>query len=330
MMERAVRHEEQAGDRAIHVGEYAERIAEHIDRIRTDAKERAEREATQIVTEARHQSDRIIAQAHEDAQQISRQALAKAEAESAKYLTELQQKAELRVVELEEEGRRKGEAEAAETIAKAFDEAGPILDRARQAADEEAGKILANAKRDAEQLVREAASRGQKEARAKMLKEYEECARVMNEVKQRLEQAAKVAQQETGQESERPGEPTAPPSFAEEKVETGETAVEVKTGPVVTEENGTQYYRGEVELEITSHDNNGQIARFIEQLRKVRGTQLVSLGSFVQGRVSATIAAAQPLPLLRMIAGLPLVEDVVVQGDKIQVTLKTGHADDHS
>ncbi len=321
-MRTEVNYQKPVANTADCLGEYTQRIAQVIDGEKKKAKELGEQE-----------SSRIIAEARQLAQQITEEAMAKAEVESARYMTELSQKAEQRAAALEKEALSKVEEESARIIANSFDEADQILVKAAQAAEEEASNIRTDSLKGAEQIISEARGRAAKEAgreageaRSKILREFDECARVINEAKQKLEQAVKVADETTGKESEHLSEVAAQPNFAEEKAEAGEPMVQVQASFATAEVGSTEFYRGEVEVEVTAPGGFGQMARFMENLRKVPSIGLKSLGGHVEGKTTAVLAIGEPLPLTSIIKGMPQVEGVVEQGNKIKVALRIGEA----
>jgi vacuolar-type H+-ATPase subunit H len=294
-----VDHQQQIGNATTHISDYSGRIAEVIDEEARKAKLLAEQEAMDIVTKAREQ-----------AKQITEQALAKAEKESAEYLTELTQKTEQRAATLEEEARNKAESESATIIVKSFDEAEKILTKARQVAELEANKILSYSRKNADEVI------------SKLLKEFEDCTSIISEVKLRLERAVKVDEPTNGKDPEHPGETLTQPSFVEEKVAVSGHTVQVEASPAPAETGSTKHYHGEVKLEVTSPGGIGEAGMFWEQLRKVPNIELESLGSFAQGKITATINIAEPVPLIGIIKEMPLVESVVEHGDSINVVLK--------
>ena len=313
-----VNHQKRNGEMDTSVDDFTQRIAQAIDGEKKKAKELGEQEASLIIAEARQL-----------AQQITKEAMTKAEEESARYMAELSQKAEQRATVLKEEVRSKAEAESAKIVANSFDEAEQILARAAQAAEQESSKILANSKKEAEQIIGEAAGRAEKEAnevRSKVQKEFGECARVISEARQKLEQAAKVAEEIIGKESEHPSEAVTKLNVAEERAQLGEPMIDLETSVAPAEEGGAELYQGRVELEIMSDGRFGEMCRLMEDLRNVPNLGLISLGTPVNGKAMATVGIAKPLPLTSILREMAPVESVVGQGHNIQVGLVTRRA----
>ena len=115
----------------------------------------------------------------------------------------------------------------------------------------------------------------------------------------------------TDEATEKEPEAAAHLTVVEEQIETHE--------PTSHEE---VLYHGEVELEVKSSGDFGQEGRFIGHLRKVPDIELKSFGTLVQGKITAIVAIAEPLRLLSILKQMPLVEEVVGNGNNIQLALK--------
>ena len=207
-----------------------------------------------------------------------------------------------------------------------FDEAEQILARAQQAAELEANKILSDSGKEAKQIGSEAMEQGKKETgevRSKVLNHFAECTRVINEAKQKLEQVVQATDEPSGEKPEYSREALVKPDFTEEKMEVSEPIVRIEMSLAAAEAGSTKLYQGDVELEVTSPDGFGQVGRFTEYLRKVPDIELKSIDGFVEGKTTAIISIAEPLPLIRTIKEIPLVDIVVEQENNIKVGLKT-------
>lgn len=217
-----------------------------------------------------------------------------------KYAPEVAQEIDDPVGELTELANQ----EANRIITEARAQAEQISKQAVAKAEEESAKYLTELMRKAEQKVAEF----EEEARTKVLKELDQCARVINKARHVLRQVGKITDEATEKE------PEAAPhlTVVEEQIETHE--------PTSHEE---VLYHGEVELEVKSSGDFGQVGRFIGHLRKVPDIELKSFGTFVQGKITAIVAIAEPLRLLSILKQMPLVEEVVGNGNNIQLALKS-------
>ena len=308
----ATNNRKQVDDAETSINDYMQKITEAIEEEANRAKELAEEDAANIITKARQR-----------AEQITKEALTKAEEKSAKYMAELKQKAEQEAAMLEEEARSKAEVEAAAVIANAFDESQKILGDATQTAEQEAAKILADSRKDADRLAGEAVAQREKEideVRSKVLKEFDECPRLISEARQKLEQPFPAAEA-TASEPEPVSEIAAKPDLVKKEAVASEPVLQAQAEPSADAADN-KLFRGQVKLEVASSGGLGQVAKFTEQLRKIRGIELESLGSCVEGKTMVILVLAGLLPLLRIIEEMPLVEEVVDGGSVIKVVLK--------
>jgi vacuolar-type H+-ATPase subunit H len=191
--------------------------------------------------------------------------------------------------------------DANQIIADARIQAEQIREQALMEAETKSAKylteLMGKAKREVAQFERK--------ARAEMLRELDQCAGVINEAKSMLQQLGNVSHEAI--EKDRPYL-----NVFDEKTETGELA-----------SGEESLYQGEVELEVKSSGDFGQVARFLGCLRAVPDIELKSLGTYVQGKSTAVVLdITEPLRLLEILMEIPTVKEVFGNGNNIKLVLK--------
>jgi hypothetical protein len=79
---------------------------------------------------------------------------------------------------------------------------------------------------------------------------------------------------------------------------------------------------GIVKLVILPSTDPDQIRELEERLRQVQNLRLVLLGGSIEEGSKIIVAAEKPIPLVRVLREIPLVEQVVKTDKEIQITLK--------
>ena len=222
----------------------------------------------------------------------------------------------------------KAYGEAAVIITRAQQEAKQIIQEAKRRAKVEEARYLIALRHEAEQqanrIIGEAMEQREKENnefKNNLLKEFDKFSKVINEARQKLEQTVKISKDATGTDSEYISEVATQINFDEGKAGVAEPTVQVEVSPTDAEANSTKLYRGEVKLEVKSSGGYGQVGRFTERLRKIPNVKLTSLGSCVQEITIATIAIAEPIPLISILEEMPMVEEVIEQDKYMKVIL---------
>jgi len=155
--------------------------------------------------------------------------------------------------------------------------------------------------------AKERAERKAKEAREKAKREAKEAKekakREAKEAKEREKREAKEAK-----EKAKKAEKTKP---AKEKVEkAAEPSVDAGT------------YRGMVTLNITPPVDFAQLDVLKQALFGVEDLRVVMVGGAAGEGSRVLVSAEEPLPLINVLRGIPVVEEVAGKGDEIQVRLK--------
>ena len=83
-----------------------------------------------------------------------------------------------------------------------------------------------------------------------------------------------------------------------------------------------ELYEGIVELVTASPIDQDQVRELEEYLRQVQNLRLVLIGGSVEEGAKIVVSVEKPMPLVNLLRKMPLVEQVVGKGKKIQVTLK--------
>ena len=86
---------------------------------------------------------------------------------------------------------------------------------------------------------------------------------------------------------------------------------------------GAEFYQGIVELAIMSPVDLAQMRKLEEYLCQAQDLRLVLVGGSVDEGSKIVVSAGKPIPLIDVLKEMPLVEQVVKKGKKIQITLKT-------
>jgi flagellar biosynthesis GTPase FlhF len=193
-------------------------------------------------------------------------------------------------------GKTEGEAELA-AKEKAKREARKAKERAKRKAEGEAKRAEEKA---AELAAKEKAKREARKAKERAKRKAEE------EAKRAEEKAAELAAKEKAKRE------------AKEAKERAESKAEEGAEPVVV----TKLYKGVVELTIVPPVGLGQLENLEKDLRQVENLRLVLVGGSVDMGNRIVVSAEEPIPLLRILRELPIVEQVVGKGSEIQVTLK--------
>jgi hypothetical protein len=163
-------------------------------------------------------------------------------------------------------------------------------------------KAEEKAKKEAEREAKEAAKREAKEAKEREKREAQEA----KEREKREAQEAKEREKREAQEAKE-----------REKREAQEAKIAEQA-----EEAGVEIYEGIVKLAIASPANYEQIKKFSEYLRQVQDLRLILVGGSVEEGNKIVISAEKPIHLVNALREMPPVEQVVMKGKEIQVTLK--------
>ncbi len=87
---------------------------------------------------------------------------------------------------------------------------------------------------------------------------------------------------------------------------------------------GVGLYRGMVVLNIASPVGFAQLDILKQALFKVEDLRVVMVSGAVGEGSRVFISAEEPLPLINILRGIPVVEEVTGKGDQIEVRLKAG------
>ena len=203
----------------------------------------------------------------------------------------------------EAEARVKKEAEEAEKRARKEAEkfAKEQEKKAREAearAKKEAEEAEKRAKKEAEQLARE---------QAKKETEEEKEARVKKEAEEAEKRAKKEAEQLAKEEA---------------KKEAGE---EKKAGKSV-QDIGSATYEGDFQIVLPSPLSFKHVRQFTERLEEVEDLKVMWTGGSLDEGTIIGVSVQKPVPLVRILSEMLVVEKVEMKEDKIVVTLKTSAA----
>ncbi|MFC2071452.1 hypothetical protein ACFLUU_01860, partial [Chloroflexota bacterium] len=86
---------------------------------------------------------------------------------------------------------------------------------------------------------------------------------------------------------------------------------------------GGELYEGIVELTILSPVDLGQRRKLEEYLRQAQDLRLELIAGSVDEGTTIVVSVAKPIPLIDVLREMPPVEQVVKEGNKIQIRLKT-------
>ena len=195
-----------------------------------------------------------------------------------------------------EEWKKTGEAEA----------------RARK----EAGEAEKRAKKEAEQLAREQAK---KEAEEKKAKEAEARAKKEAEEEKKAGETGARAKKKAGGAEKRVRKEAE--QFAREQAKQEAEEAEKVAGKAV-QDIGSATYEGDVQLVLLPPVGFKQVRQFAERLEGVKDLKVVWIGGLVDEGVIIGISAQKPVPLVRILSEMPVVEKVDVEEEKIVVMLK--------
>ena len=85
---------------------------------------------------------------------------------------------------------------------------------------------------------------------------------------------------------------------------------------------GAELYQGTVKLTIVSPVDLDQMRKLEEYLCQVQDLRLVLVGGSRDEGTMIIVSAAKPIPLIDALRDIPLVEQVVKKGKKIEIVLK--------
>jgi hypothetical protein len=178
------------------------------------------------------------------------------------------------------------------------------------------------AKKAKKQETKEKAKREAKEAReaeekkkrkAKEAKEREK--REAKEAKEKAKREAKEAKEKAKREAKAAKE-------AKKKSEKAKKAEPPAARPKKAVAEGVELYQGMVTLSITPPVDPAGLDSLKRALLKVEDLRVVMVSGAVDEGSRVLVSAAEPLPLLSILRGIPAVSGLAPKGDEIEVSLK--------
>jgi ATPase subunit of ABC transporter with duplicated ATPase domains len=175
------------------------------------------------------------------------------------------------------------------------------------------------AKKAKKQETKEKAKREAKEAReaeekkkrkAKEAKEREK--REAKEAKEKAKREAKEAKEKAKREAK----------AAKEAKKKGKKAEPPAARPKKAVAEGVELYQGMVTLSITPPVDPAGLDSLKRALLKVEDLRVVMVSGAVDEGSRVLVSAAEPLPLLSILRGIPAVSGLAPKGDEIEVSLK--------
>jgi hypothetical protein len=173
-------------------------------------------------------------------------------------------------------------------------------------------KAKREAKEAKEKARREAKEAEEKKKRkAKEAKEREK--REAKEAKEKAKRDAKEAKEKAKREAKEAKEARKKPKKAKPPKEKGKKTVVAE---------GVELYQGMVTLNIMPPVDPVQLDSLKRALLEVEDLRVVMVSGVVDEGSRVLVSAAEPLPLLNILRGIPAVRGVVPKGDEIEVSLE--------
>ncbi|MFC2057231.1 hypothetical protein ACFLTO_06705, partial [Chloroflexota bacterium] len=135
--------------------------------------------------------------------------------------------------------------------------------------------------------------------------------------------AQKVAELATEEQAKREAEEATKAKTAENKAQkVAELATEEQAKREAEGAEGTELYEGIVELTIVSPVVLGQMKKLEKYLRQVQDLHIELISGSVDEGTTIVVSAAKAIPLVESLKEMPPVQQVVKEGNKVQITLK--------
>jgi hypothetical protein len=164
------------------------------------------------------------------------------------------------------------------------------------------------AKKAKKQETKEKAKREAKEAR----EAEEKKKRKAKEAKEKAKREAKEAKEKAKREAK----------AAKEAKKKGKKAEPPAARPKKAVAEGVELYQGMVTLSITPPVDPAGLDSLKRALLKVEDLRVVMVSGAVDEGSRVLVSAAEPLPLLSILRGIPAVSGLAPKGDEIEVSLK--------
>ena len=217
---------------------------------------------------------------------------------------------------------------AKEAEAKARKETKEAIKRARKAAEvaKRAQKVEVKVRKEANRVGRKMAKREAENYKQLARKEFEA---IMEKSRKETEEAkaAKEAEAIVNEETECAASDRVNQETEEAKHITynkSDEAIEKVVGQVEeeAEQASTELYSGVIRLALGRQVEYENVRRFQSFLSQVQNVRLISVGGSVREGTKMQLSVGKPISLLSVLRDTPLVEQVVKQGEEIQITLK--------